>query len=441
MATNYPPIKDPRFNFDCFAHPTFLKGGLMRKQFILGTVVAIAAAILPAVTSAPSFADDSAFATCTDLTSCGGMDALIKAAQAEGTLNLTTILRNWADYGDAVDTFQAAFGIHINDDNPDGSSAYEINAIQTEPAASAPDVVDIGASHIADAMKGSSTGGSLFAPYKVTTWNDIPTAWKDPAGYWFGNYSGQIVIGYDAKLKVHPTKIADLLNPAFKKVVGIAGDPTGAQEALITVMTAAVANGGSLSDVQKGVDFFHKLKTIGNLSGANADATHIATGNPKVWFDYSFNALGTQQAGAQIGKTFNYVKPSDAAILGTPYIFGVSATAPHPAAARLFVEYMMSENKGHLAKDLAGDEATNVMAGKLDGAKLFASLMGGQNIFTLGGAIPIEQAAMVANKTLVPSPTSIFQPNPAADKLTLQVPTVAQQAAATALLTTAWPKI
>jgi putative spermidine/putrescine transport system substrate-binding protein len=413
----------------------------MRKHFILGTVAAIAVAILPAVSSAPSFADDSTFATCTDLASCGGMSALIKAAQAEGSLNITTVLRNWADYGDAIDSFQAAFGVHINDDNPDGGSSYEIKSIQTAPEASAPDVVDIGASHIADAMTGNKSGGSLFAPYKVATWNDIPTAWKDPAGYWFGNYSGQIVLGYDAKLKVHPTKISDLLNPAYKKVVGIAGDPTGAQEALITVMTASVANGGSLDNVQKGVDFFHKLKTIGNLSGANADSTHIATGNPKVWFDYSFNALGTQQAGAQIGKTFDYVKPSDAAVMGTPYIFGVSATAPHPAAARLWVEFLMSENKGHLAKDLAGDEATNVAAGTLDGAKLFASLMGGQNIFTLGGAIPIEQAAMAKKKLLVPSPTSIFQPNPAADKLTLQMPTVAQQATATALLKTAWAKI
>ena len=67
--------------------------------------------------------------------------------------------------------------------------------------------------------------------------------------------------------------------------------------------------------------------------------------------------------------------------------------------------------------------------------------MGGQNIFTLGGAIPIEQAAMAKKKLLVPSPTSIFQPNPAADKLALQMPTVAQQTTATTLLKTAWAKI
>ena len=413
----------------------------MRKQFVFGAVAAIAVALLPAVSAQSATADTTNWATCTDVASCGGMSALVKAAQAEGSLNITTVLRNWADYGDAIDAYQAAFGIHINDDNPDGGSAYEIKSIQTAPAASQPDVVDIGASHIQQAMTGSTTGGSLFAPYKVVTWNDIPSTWKDPSGYWFGNYSGQIVIGYDAKLKVHPTKIKDLTNPAFKKVVGIAGDPTGAQEALISVMAATVANGGTFDNVQKGFDFYHGLKKSGNLSGATADSTHIATGNPKVWLDYSFNALGTEQLGAQIGKTIDYVKPSDAAVQGTPYIFGVNATAPHPAAARLWVEFLMSEDKGHLAKDLAGDEAANVAAGTLDGGKLFNSLMGGQNIFQLGGAVPINIAAMKAKKLLVPSPSTIFQPNPAADKLTLQQPTVAQQTTATALLSKLWPTL
>ncbi|MEJ0014206.1 MAG: ABC transporter substrate-binding protein [Actinomycetota bacterium] len=419
----------------------------MRKQFIFGVVAAIAVALLPAVSAAPSFADDAAFATCTDLASCGGLSALVKAAQAEGTLNVTTILRNWADYGDAVDTFQAAFGIHINDDNPDGGSSYEINSIKTAPAESQPDVIDFGASHIAEAAGVTACptdittcSASIFANYKVATWNDIPANWKEVDGNWFGNYQGQIVIGYDAKLKKAPTKISDLTDPAYKKVVGIAGDPTAAQEALISVMAATVANGGTFANVQKGVDFYHKLKTIGNLSGATADSTHIATGNPKVWLDYSFNALGTEQLGAQIGKTFKYVKPADAAVMGTPYLFAVNATAPHPAAARLWVEYLMSENKGHLAKDLAGDEAANVKAGTLDGAKLFNSLLGGQNIFQLGGAVPIEIAAMTKKKLLVPSPSTIFVPS-AGDKLAPKQPTVAQQATAIALLKTAWPKI
>ena len=404
----------------------------MRKRIVSGVLATAVVASSLFVLSTTAKADDP-FATCTDIASCGGMDALVKAAQAEGSLNITTVLRNWADYGDAIDTFQAAFGIHINDDNPDGSSAYEINSIKTAPAASQPDVVDIGASHIADAA-------GLFSNYKVQTWNDIPNQWKDPNGNWFGNYQGQIVIGYDSKLKVKPKAIKDLTNPAFKGVVGIAGDPTGAQEALISVFAADKANGGTFNNIKPGVDFYHNLKKMGNLSGATADATHIVTGNPKVWLDYSFNALGTEQAAAQLGKSVSYVKPADSAVMGTPYIFGINANAPHPAAARLWVEFLMSEHKGYLAKDLAGDEATNVAAGTLSGAKLFNELMGGQNIFQLGGAIPVTVAAMKAKKLLVAAPSTIFVPG-AGDKLTPTSPSVAQQTTATAYLKTAWPKI
>ena len=120
----------------------------MRKQFVFGAVAAIAVALLPAVSAQSATADTTNWATCADVASCGGISALVKAAQAEGTLNITTVLRNWADYGDAEDAYQAAFGIHINDDNPDGGSSYEIKSIQTAPAAAQPDVVDIGASHL-----------------------------------------------------------------------------------------------------------------------------------------------------------------------------------------------------------------------------------------------------------------------------------------------------
>jgi len=404
----------------------------MRKRIVSGVIATAVVATSLFALSTTAKADD-AFATCTDIASCGGMDALVKAAQAEGSLNITTVLRNWADYGDAIDSFQAAFGIHINDDNPDGGSSYEINSIKTAPAASQPDVVDIGASHIQEAA-------GLFANYKVETFKDIPAEWKDPNGNWFGNYQGQIVIGYNTKVKVKPTSIKGLLNPAYKGVVGIAGDPTGAQEALISVFAADKANGGTFNNIKPGFDFYHNLKKTGNLSGATADATHIVTGNPKVWLDYSFNALGTEQAAQQIGKSVAYVKPSDAAVMGTPYIFGINANAPHPAAARLWVEFLMSEHKGLLAKDLAGDEATNIAAGKLSGAKVFNSLMGGQNIFQLGGAIPVTVKAMTAKKVLVPAPSSIFVPS-AGDKLSPTSPSVAQQTAAKAFLTTAWPKL
>jgi len=384
---------------------------------------------------APLSADSVNYNTCKNLSACGGMNSLIKAAQDEGTLNINIALRNWANYGEAIDTFQAAFGIRIIDDNPDGNSSYAINAIKTALPQNQPDVINIGASRIPDTV--DSSGKSIFTPYQVQNWNDIPALWREPSGTWFGGYQGQIVIGYDARLKVVPKSIKDLMNPAYQKVVGMGSDPRAGQSSLTTVMAASVANGGSLSDVRPGIDFFRQLKKIGNLSGAATSSSLIATGSIKVWFDFSFNAPGTIQMGKQVGKRIAYVKPSDAAVLGTPYVFGVNAKAPHPAAARLWVEYLLSQNKGLVAKGLVGNEASKVAKGTLEGSKLFNSLMGGQNIFQFGGAIPMQSAAMKKKRLLVSAPSSIFVSS-AGDKLVPQMPTSDQQIDALEILNVEW---
>jgi putative spermidine/putrescine transport system substrate-binding protein len=187
----------------------------------------------------------------------GGIAKLIKAAQKEGTLNIIATPRDWADYGDAMDIMTNVFGIKISSDNPDGSSAQEIEAIKTtKNMTKMPDVVDIGISHVAEAA-------GLFANYKVRTWIDIPKAWKDPSGNWYGAYTGSIAMCYDASVTPAPTSIASLDNPAYKNMFAIQGDPTAAQQALISVFAVAVAKGGSVSNIKPGVDFFHKLKAKG----------------------------------------------------------------------------------------------------------------------------------------------------------------------------------
>src|SRR5947209_20040756 len=70
--------------------------------------------------------------------------ALIAAARKERNLNVITLPRNWADYGEIMDTFHARYGLNIHDAIPDGSSAAEVQAIKNLKGQSrAPDVVDV----------------------------------------------------------------------------------------------------------------------------------------------------------------------------------------------------------------------------------------------------------------------------------------------------------
>ena len=348
----------------------------------------------------------------TDLKTAGGMDALVAAAKKEGKLNVITLPRDWANYGEAMDLFSKAFGIKITDDNPDGSSAYEIQTIKTAPAAKQPDVVDIGVS----ALNGVIGAGQakLFADYKVANFAAIPSKWKSETGNWYGDYNGIIGIAYDASVSPAPTKIADLTNPAYKGMVALTGDPTAGQEPFMSVYAASIANGGSVSNIKPGLDFFKKLKDSGNFIATKATPENYVAGAYKISLTWNFNAPGMIAGAKAAGKNLKFVIPSDAVLAGTPYIQAINAKAPHCAAARLWEEFLYSENKGKTSTQLTAADL------KLSGSKLFNLIRGGQNIFVSGGATPILQADMLKKKTLisgpagfnVPSGAKVYQPSP-----------------------------
>jgi len=392
---------------------------------------AAAAAVALGMTVAVATPSTAAVNYCkaTNLKTAGGMDALVKAAKKEGQLNVITLPRDWANYGEAMDLFSKAFGIKINDDNPDGSSAYEIQTIQTAPAAKQPDVVDIGVA----ALNGVTGAGrpSLFANYKVATFNHIPADWKDAGGAWYGDYQGIIALAYDSSVSPAPTKISDLTNPAYKGMVALGGDPSGAQQAFMSVFAASVAKGGSATNIQPGIDFFKDLKKSGNFTSVVANGENYVSGAYKISLSWNFNGPGAIASAKAAGKTLKYVIPTDAVLAGTPYIQAINKKAPHCAAARLWEEFLYSENKGKLSSQLTKADL------KLSGSKLFAKIMGGQNIFVLGGATPINKDAMIKAKKIVNGPAGlnipkgakIIQPNPD------------QQDAAKKLVVAQWPTL
>ena len=123
----------------------------------------------------------------------GGMSALVKAAKAEGTLNVIALPPTWANYGAIISDFTAKYGIKVNSALPDGTSQQEVDAVKTENGTSkAPDVMDIG-------MAVALANTTLFAPYEVSTWSSIPTPQKASNGLWVQDYGGYMAVGYSSK--------------------------------------------------------------------------------------------------------------------------------------------------------------------------------------------------------------------------------------------------
>ena len=122
--------------------------------------------------------------------------------------------------------------------------------------------------------------------------------------------------------------------------------------------------------------------------------------------------------------------PSDAVIKGTPYIMAIPFNAPHPAAARLWTEFLYSQVKGKGSKELGSTKG-------MSGSKIMATIMGGQNIWISGAAHPITEPAMRKMGTAINPPAGFETPSGAK----LITPTPEQQTAAKDLLKTQWPAI
>jgi putative spermidine/putrescine transport system substrate-binding protein len=266
-----------------------------------------------------------------------GLADLIKAAKKEGKLNTIALPPDWANYGEALSAFQKKYGIKITNDNPDGSSAQENEAIRSLKGDSrAPDVVDVGVSF---AIAGANEG--LYAKYFNSNYKTIPRALKDTRGFWMGDYWGAISIGYNQNLvKNAPKTWKDLLKPEYKGQVALNGSPLTSNSAVSGVIAAAMANGGSLNDVGPGIEFFSTLKKSGNFIPVQTTPQTVASGQTPINIDWDYNNLAYIKGFPSANWAVSI--PSDG-VYGGYYAQAINASAPHPYAARLWEEFLYSD--------------------------------------------------------------------------------------------------
>ena len=323
----------------------------------LSSTLALAACSPPAEDKSSTTSGGTDAATATSVTDFGSMSDLVKAAQDEGTLNVIALPPDWANYGNIIKAFEQKYDIKVQSDQPDVASQDEINsAKQLKGTDRAPDVFDLGQSV-------ALANTDMFAPYQVATWVDVPAEFKDPDGAWINDYGGYMSVGYDSSKVPDVTSLDDLLGPDFKGKVALNGNPTEAGAAFSGVVMASVANGGSADDIAPGVEYFSKMNDAGNLLPVDPTSATIESGQTPVVIDWDYlNAAET----AKLPSWKVYV-PKEAPIAGY-YFQAINADAPHPAAARLWEEFLYSDE--------------------------------GQNLWLAGGARPVRADAMVKAGTI-----------------------------------------
>jgi putative spermidine/putrescine transport system substrate-binding protein len=264
---------------------------------------------------------------------------LEQGARREKALTTIALPPSWANYGAILSAFTRRYGIAIHNLAPDDSSGQEIQAVANDRTNTAlePDVVDVGPSF---AVEGKAQG--LFAPYKNANWDTIPAYLKDPDGYWVGDYYGVIAFGANMDVvRTMPKDWSDLLKPEYRGMVSIDGDPRSAQDAFMAVWAAALANGGSLDDIGPGIDFFAHLKKIGNFVPVDNLPANISRGTTPIAIKWDYLLLGYRdQFHGQ--PPLQVVVPATG-VIGGYYCQAISRYAYHPYAARLWEEFLYSD--------------------------------------------------------------------------------------------------
>ncbi len=363
-----------------------------------GSVAAalVVALAIPAISTTSASAAGRDYSKVTSASQGGGLAALTAACKKEGQLNVIALPHYWANYGDMIEGFKKAYGVKVDEANPEGSSQEEIDAAVTNKGTNrSPDVFDIG---LAVAVKYLGTG--TFAPYKVKTWKYLQFAQSiDPSAQVSPNYTGTMTIGYSGALGTI-TKLEDLLDPKFKGKIALNGDPLGSSAAMNGIFMINKALGGSFDDVTKAVAFFKKLKDSGNFINVNPTEATIASGQTPVVIDNGYIQAGVVKQFAAAGKSWKLFTP---AAVGSTYNSAVSAWAPHPACARLWMEYTLGET--------------------------------GATIWATGGATPTLWVWLLkTGRASAAGKASIGVSKVVAEKATAE-----QTAAARAYLKTAWP--
>jgi putative spermidine/putrescine transport system substrate-binding protein len=271
------------------------------------------------------------------------MDELVKAAEAEGMLTTIALPHDWCGYGKVIEGFKAKYPkIQVSELNPDAGSAEEIEAVKANKdnkGPQAPDVLDVGLSF---GPQAKSEG--LTQPYKVSTWDEIPENIKDADGHWYGDYYGVMSLMVNKDLvKNVPADWSDLLKEEYKGQVALAGDPRASNQAILGVLAAGMAAGGApgKESGEKGLAYFAEMNKAGNFVPVIGKAGTLAQGATPIIAMWDYNALAGRDS-LNGNPPVEVVVPKSGVLAGV-YVQAISAYAPHPNAAKLWMEYLYSD--------------------------------------------------------------------------------------------------
>ncbi len=172
----------------------------------------------------------------------------------------------------------------------------------------------------------------LLFPYLSPQAASLPASLVQPEGYYYGARVFAMVICYNSLYVTEPpTSWRDLLDPKWAGQV-VTGNP---QYSGSNVVTCAALG------MMYGVDYFEQLRANGCtvVQGNSQSAAEVSSGAYLIGFTLDNMVRDLKKAGSPI----ELVYPTDGAVL-VPSPIAIIKTTDHLAAAKAFVDYVLSPN-------------------------------------------------------------------------------------------------
>ena len=262
---------------------------------------------------------------------------LVAGAQAEGQVQSVGMPDDWANWKDSWESVTRIYGLSHGD--MDMTSAEELALFAAEADDPTKDVGDIGLSMTPEAKKQGVTG-----TFKASSWDSFPDWAKDPDGLWVMTYTGSLafIANTEATGGACPKSWAEVKSADCMVSVGnvIAGAASQ-----VAVLSCAIANGGSLDNVQPGIDYFKELAAAGRLDTGDTTSARMASGEMVLCvgnYDYSVLAWRDNIVAENPAMQLDITIPSDGSVTNG-YAQIINKYAAHPNADGLAIEYMCSD--------------------------------------------------------------------------------------------------
>ena len=182
----------------------------------------------------------------------------------------------------------------------------------------------------------------VVSPFKPYNADKLPAVFHEREDRWFTVHSLNVAFLVNKKLvKTVPQGWADLLKPEYRNAI-VYLDPRSTGQGQVVVFAAAYAFGGNVDHPQAGTEFFGRLHQAGNvmrIEGTTPYAKFIK-GEIPILIGYENDGLKAKYTDG-MNDAVEVVIPKEASV-SAPYAMSLVKNGPNPNAAKLWLNFVMS---------------------------------------------------------------------------------------------------